>query len=149
MTQLEKILEMIGRPSDAALQAVNSPFAAAIMEQIPPQGPNCSWDSYWQASGATPDAVSLLARLLVFDPRKRFSAQDALQCQYVGAFHDPRSEINAVFKVNSRLHLDDNQKRSTSVYRDQLYQLISSNSKSHGDRRAGDASTRRNMLSHR
>uniref|UniRef100_A0A7S2HNI7 Mitogen-activated protein kinase n=1 Tax=Haptolina brevifila TaxID=156173 RepID=A0A7S2HNI7_9EUKA len=133
INQLEKIIELCGSPDSASISAINSPFVDAIMGQIDTKEPMPHhWSQHWEAYKATPQATALLERLLVFDPRKRLTAQDALQWEYVGAFHDARSELTAEFKVKSRLPLDDNQKRTTAVYREQLYQLIASNGKTRG-----------------
>ena len=38
-------------------------------------------------------AVDLLEKLLVFDPRMRLSAQDAISHPYLASFHDPDDEV--------------------------------------------------------
>jgi len=41
---------------------------------------------------ADPQAIELLERMLVFDPRKRVRAGDALADQYLSLYHDPTDE---------------------------------------------------------
>jgi serine/threonine protein kinase len=78
--------------------------------------------------------------MLEFDPTKRISAEDSLNHPYIHQFHDPSVERQATFKVTdddetkrrvpsaakgSRPSLiDDDDKRSTAFYRDQLYAAI-------------------------
>ena len=69
--------------------------------------------------GAPPDGLDLLRRLLVFDPRARLSAAEALSHPYVSAFACPADEPCA--PRPARAPLDDNTKLSVAEYRDSLY----------------------------
>lgn len=69
--------------------------------------------------GAPPDGLDLLRRLLVFDPRARLSATEALAHPYVAAFACPADEPAA--PRPARAPLDDNTKLSVAEYRDSLY----------------------------
>ena len=60
--------------------------------------------------------------MLQFDPSKRLSAEEALSHAYVNQFHDPGVERKADFKV--QVVIDDNEKKSTAVYRERLYHEI-------------------------
>ena len=39
-----------------------------------------------------PDAINLLEKMLVFDPRKRIDATQSLAHEYVAPYHDPTDE---------------------------------------------------------
>jgi p38 MAP kinase len=39
-----------------------------------------------------PDAIDLLEKMLVFDPRKRIDATQSLDHEYVSPYHDPNDE---------------------------------------------------------
>ena len=71
---------------------------------------------------ASDDAIDLMIRLLEFDPAKRITAQEALSHPYIAQFHDPSVERDATFKV--RVDVDDDEKRPTAFYRDELYKLV-------------------------
>jgi len=40
----------------------------------------------------TPSAIDLLERMLVFDPKKRITATEALAHEYLAPYHDPTDE---------------------------------------------------------
>ncbi len=39
MHQLDRIIEVTGRPSPDDIEAINSPFAATMLESLPPSNP--------------------------------------------------------------------------------------------------------------
>lgn len=47
-----------------------------------------------------PDALDLLERMLVFDPRKRIDAAESLSHAYVAPYHDPTDEPVAAEKFD-------------------------------------------------
>lgn len=121
INQLEKIIELTGYPTDDEKESVNSPFAATLLESIPKDRPTVS-DWRDRFPNASDDAIDLLQKLLQFDPSKRLSAEEALSHAYVNQFHDPGVERKADFKV--QVVIDDNEKKSTAVYRERLYHEI-------------------------
>lgn len=72
---------------------------------------------------ASADAIDLMIGLLHFEPHKRLTAEEALQHRYIQQFHDPAAERIAERKVLPSI--DDDDKKSTAFYRDQLYRQIS------------------------
>ena len=87
---------------------------------------------------ASADAIDLMIRLLEFDPNKRITAQQALEHPYIAQFHDPSVERDAPMKVT--IEVDDDDKKSTAYYRDELYKLVSrERGQSGGSSRATDA----------
>lgn len=90
---------------------------------------------------ATDDAIHLLIHLMQFDPKKRISAETALEHPYIAQFHDPSVERTANRAV--RPIIPDDEKKSTNFYREQLYAQINiSNKKSVQDSRRGPVSGR-------
>ena len=63
MNQLEKILEVTGRPSKGDIDAINSPFAATMLESLPMSRPKPLSDMFPQARQlAWTRAVQILSR---------------------------------------------------------------------------------------
>lgn len=73
---------------------------------------------------ASSDAIDLLNKLLVFNPIKRLTAEQALSHAYVSKFHDESEEI----ELNSSviIPLNDDVRLSVDDYRNKLYEIMSS-----------------------
>ena len=120
MNQLERIIQLTG--SSHHLNDV-SPFSRKMVEQISVRD-GAGSDETWKASfpNASADALDLLKKLLLLDPHNRITAHDALSHPYVTQFHMPKVEREAPRGVS--VPIDDNDKKSTHVYRDRLYAEI-------------------------
>ena len=129
LNQLERVMEISGRPSDEDKAAIQSPHAATMLDSIPAMKQKPLAELYPQASK---DALDLMERTLYFNPDKRLSAEDALPSSakdkdgrpltchpYVAKFHDPANE--PVLAAPVRIPIDDNTKFSIAEYRDKLY----------------------------
>lgn len=57
---------------------------------------------------AHPDAIDLMQKLLVFNPKKRLTAEEALNHPFVRDFHNPQDEPSA--KQPITIPIDDNKK---------------------------------------
>jgi len=119
MNQLDRILELTGQPSDEDLESIQSPFALTMLDTLPPVTKRSYKELY---PAASPEALDLLQHLLSFNPNKRYTAEDALEHPYVGAFHNPEEEISSDHKIE--ISIDDNQKRTIEEYRGKLYEDI-------------------------
>ena len=119
MNQLERVLEVVGKPSAEDLAAARSPFAATMIDSLPALRSRPLKDLF---PGAHPDAVDLIMRCMTFNPDKRISAYEALRHRYVAAFHDAAEEHPCPKPL--RIHVDDNVKYSAADYRDRLYREI-------------------------
>ena len=75
-------------------------------------------------SGYTHDevAIDLLLKLLVFNPKKRLTAEEALEHPYVADFHNLEEEIICDHKIE--IPLDDNNKFTKEEYRQKLYDVV-------------------------
>ena len=148
--QLEKIARVCGCPSQQECDAI-SPFANSIRSQLhsgetPHSGarnvrgtddpsaeadrPSAEADrNHFRRfqqhfpSSASEDGIDLLVHLLHFMPKKRLTADEALDHPYVGQFHDPAVERKASAPV--RPTMDDNTKLNIRSYRDAIYKDIS------------------------
>lgn len=119
MNQLDRIIEVTGRPNAEDIEAIKSPFAATMLESLPPSNPRSLSDMYPDASA---DALDLLRKLLQFNPNKRITADEALAHAFVSQFHNPADE--PVCDRIIRIPIDDNHKYSISEYRNKLYNDI-------------------------
>ena len=120
--QLQKVMELTGYPTDAEVASMRSPYAATMLESLPTMAPAAA--DRWQRRfpGASADAIELMKALLAFDPAQRPSAEQALAHPYVAQFHDLAAEKVAERKVE--MVIDDNVKKTTAVYREMLYHVI-------------------------
>jgi mitogen-activated protein kinase 15 len=119
MNQLDRILEVTGHPSQDDVDAIESPFAATMLESLPKTRAKSFRDLFPHASA---EAEDLLRRLLHFNPHKRITAEEALRHPYVAQFHNPADEPACDHTIT--IPIDDNVKYSISDYRDKLYSEI-------------------------
>ena len=116
MNQLDRILEVTGRPSAEDIQSIESPFAATMVASMKaPETPRLEA----KFPSASPEALDLLSKLMHFNPEKRISAEEALQHPYCVQFYNPDDEQVAGRTIT--ITIDDNTKYSISQYRDRLY----------------------------
>lgn len=100
--------QVTGRPSAEDIESIKSPFAANMLESLPPSKPRFLSDMFPHAS---PDALDLLRRCLKFNPSKRITAEEALSHPYVAQFHNEVEE--PVYPTPPiKIALDDNTKVS-------------------------------------
>uniref|UniRef100_A0A8C2INK7 Mitogen-activated protein kinase 15 n=1 Tax=Cyprinus carpio TaxID=7962 RepID=A0A8C2INK7_CYPCA len=119
INQIEKIMSAIPHPSTEDVLAIRSEYGASVIQRmlLRPQVPI---DEILPAS-VPPDALDLVQRLLVFNPDKRLSAEEALQHPYVSKFHNPAREPSLVYDVI--LPVDDDVQLSVTQYRNKLYEV--------------------------
>ena len=69
-----------------------------------------------------PVAIDLLGKLLLFNPKKRLTAEEALEHPYVADFHNVEEEIVCDHKI--RIPVDDNVKYGQEDYKRKLYDVV-------------------------
>ncbi|KAE8657304.1 Mitogen-activated protein kinase-like protein MMK2 [Hibiscus syriacus] len=87
--QLRLITELIGSPDDASLGFLRSNNARRYFRQLP-QCRKQQFSARFPNMSAA--AVDLLERMLVFDPNKRITVEDALCHPYLSSLHDTNDE---------------------------------------------------------
>jgi len=118
--QIDRIIEVIGRPTKEDINDIQSEFAAQLLENLlEPQNPRSLESMYPMADS---DAIDMMRQLLTFSPTKRMTANQALAHPYVAQFHVPEEEVEC--QKNIVIPLDDNKKLTVSAYRDELYTSI-------------------------
>ncbi|KAM8814162.1 mitogen-activated protein kinase 7 isoform 2-T2 [Rhynchonycteris naso] len=87
--QLQLIMMVLGTPSPAVIQAVGAERVRAYIQSLPPRQP-VPWETVYP--GADRQALSLLGRMLRFEPSARISAASALRHPFLAKYHDPDDE---------------------------------------------------------
>ena len=85
MNQLDRVIEVTGRPSKEDIESIKSPFAATMLESLPPTKAKSLKEIFPTASV---DAVNLIEACLQFNPSNRITVLDALKHPYVASFHN-------------------------------------------------------------
>lgn len=80
LNQLDRVMEVIGRPTQDDIDAIDCPLAQTMLESLPPTKPKRLRDIFPTASD---DSLDLLKSLLHFNPHKRLTAEQALRHPYV------------------------------------------------------------------
>ncbi|CAD7936392.1 unnamed protein product [Amoebophrya sp. A120] len=121
MNQLDRILEVTGRPSAEDVAALQSPFAETMLESLPSNRHRTLDNNRFKEMfpSASNEALSFLRECLKFNPQRRISAEKSLHHAYVAQFHNPADEPSCPKPIS--IPLDDNTKLSVADYRDKLY----------------------------
>lgn len=120
INQIEKIMSAIPHPSPEDVLAIKSEYGSSVIQRmlLKPQVP---LEDLLPPS-VPPDALDLLRGLLVFNPDKRLTAEQALQHPYVARFHSPSKEPALNYDVV--LSVDDDVQLSVVQYRNKLYEMM-------------------------
>uniref|UniRef100_A0A8C5J4F6 Mitogen-activated protein kinase 15 n=1 Tax=Junco hyemalis TaxID=40217 RepID=A0A8C5J4F6_JUNHY len=122
MNQIEQILRVIPAPSPEDILALQSEYKASVINLyhfLLTSRQRVAFEEIFPPSTPLP-ALDLLKKLLVFNPDKRFTAEEALQHPYVSRFHCPSREPSLDFDVI--LPLGDDVQLSVAEYRNKLYE---------------------------
>ncbi|KAJ2770053.1 MAPK protein hog1 [Coemansia nantahalensis] len=95
--QFSIITELLGTPPDDVIQTIGSENTLRFVQTLPRRDP-----VPFSARFPTIDplAVDLLEKMLVFDPRRRITAADALAHPYLESYHDEADEPVSVSKFD-------------------------------------------------
>jgi mitogen-activated protein kinase 15 len=129
LNQLELICEVMGRPSDEEIEAMKSPFAQTMLDNLKPESTSKlpgSWAVIYPKASA--EAIDLLNKLMQWHPGKRLTAREGMSHPYCRRFIDSdpfdADPLNRVAPAKVETPFDDNDKKSTAVYREKLYEEI-------------------------
>jgi mitogen-activated protein kinase 15 len=133
LNQLEKICEAVGRPTTDEVAAMKSPFAQTMLDNIQVRGGKepIKWSDMYPKAG--PDAADMMNKLMQWDPQKRLTAIEGMSHPYCVQFieSDPHCE-DPLRRKASRIvtvPFDDNDKKTTQIYRERLYDEINRKAK--------------------
>ncbi|MBW0522551.1 hypothetical protein O181_062266 [Austropuccinia psidii MF-1] len=102
--QLNQILHYLGTPSEETLRRVGSPRAQDYIRLLPHK-PGVPFSQLF--TGANPQALDLLGKLLAFDPAERITCNEALRHPYLSIWHDPEDEIDIEKKFDFGFESED------------------------------------------
>ncbi|NWH54170.1 MK15 kinase, partial [Fregata magnificens] len=120
VNQIEQILRVIPAPSPEDILAMQSDYRASVINRMSSRQ-RVTFEEILPSSTPLP-ALDLLKKLLVFNPDKRLTAEEALQHPYVKRFHCPAREPSLDYDVI--LPLGDDIQLPAAEYRNKLYEMI-------------------------
>ncbi|XP_072707740.1 mitogen-activated protein kinase 15 isoform X2 [Ciconia boyciana] len=120
VNQIEQILRVVPAPSPEDILAMQSDYRASVINHMSSRQ-RVTFEEILPSSTPLP-ALDLLKKLLVFNPEKRLTAEEALQHPYVKRFHCPAREPSLDYDVI--LPLGDDIQLSVAEYRNKLYEMI-------------------------
>ncbi|NXQ32251.1 MK15 kinase, partial [Alaudala cheleensis] len=122
MNQIEQILRVIPAPSPEGRTLLQGSYQKkGLYHLLLTHRQRVAFEEIFPPSAPLP-ALDLLRKLLVFNPDKRLTAEEALQHPYVSRFHCPSREPSLDFDVI--LPLGDDVQLSVAEYRNKLYEMI-------------------------
>merc|ERR1711991_406168 len=119
MNQLDRIIEVSGRPSPEDIAAIDAPYAQTMLESLGDVKVRKLEDIFPNASA---DAIDLMQKLLDFSPVARYNIDQTLEHPFVGQFHNADDEPTCDHTIE--IKMDDNHKYKIAEYRQQLYDDI-------------------------
>ena len=140
LNQLERICEIVGRPSPDEVASMRSPFASTMLDNIKVSssasgsGLFGKWSDTYAKAG--PEAMDLLEKLMQWDPSKRLTALEGMSHPYCKQFIETDPHCTDPLRRVAARHVstpfDDNDKKTTQVYRERLYEEIHRKGSSRG-----------------
>merc|ERR1719491_2283877 len=85
MHQLKLIVQTLGHPSDKDLAFINNKRYIRGIPRVTPKPLNVLFPT------ASKDAINMLKNMLQFNPKKRISAEDALNHSWIRHLNSPKS----------------------------------------------------------
>ena len=118
LNQLNKILEVTGKPNKEDILSIQSELAQNMIENI---------NNFKQKNlkvlfpKATAIELDLLGRLLQFNPNKRINVLEALEHPYVADFHEQYAESEIECEKPIKLDINDKIKYTVKEYKQKLF----------------------------
>lgn len=85
MKQLDKIIEILGYPSEEDLTFINSEHTLNYIKKLPKTKGSINWNE--KIPNANPMAIDLLKKMLSFSPENRITIEEAIKHPYFESFH--------------------------------------------------------------
>lgn len=99
------IIELVGNPPKEVVDQIHNPKNKEFIESFPKTKGK---DFKTLFKGANPDAIDLLQKLLIFDPKKRITIEEALEHPYMSQLHfkddEPTTDLVSAFDFDFELY---------------------------------------------
>uniref|UniRef100_A0A8R1I8S4 mitogen-activated protein kinase n=1 Tax=Caenorhabditis japonica TaxID=281687 RepID=A0A8R1I8S4_CAEJA len=120
--QYQKITQLCGSPDEELLQKIENDNSSAMKAVIQsyPSHERRDFREVFADHHPSDDFIDLIEKLLVLDPEKRITVEEAIQHPYLADFSLPDDEPRA----DHIFDLDDSQKRTRSEWRDAVWKEI-------------------------
>ncbi|CAD8058732.1 unnamed protein product [Paramecium sonneborni] len=115
LNQIEKIIELIGRPKQEDLELINAPLAQQVLDGISMQKRK-SFAGFFP--NTTPDFIDFIRQCLNWNPQKRITIDEALKHQLMKEFVNTEDE--KTLKSIIRIPFNENKKLTIKDYRDKI-----------------------------
>jgi len=89
LDQLQRIIAVLGTPSPVDMEYITNDKALDYMKSLPKRSKLPLKNLY---ADATPEALDLLEKMLVFNPEKRYTAEECLAHPYFEEYHSAEAE---------------------------------------------------------
>jgi len=143
MNQLDRIIEVTGKPSTHVLAEIDAPYAATMIDSLGESKPRKLKEMF---PNATDDALDLMAKLLDFSPVSRYTIEQTLSHPYVAQFHSPDDEPVCTKPIV--IPLNDDKKFKINDYRKKLYDdIIQKKKKERKKKEKGSSSSKKKSSS--
>lgn len=86
------ITELLGTPPDDVVQTIGSESTLKFVKSLPHRDRTPFSERFKESAVIDPVAIDLLEKMLVFDPRQRVTADEALAHPYLAEYHDEADE---------------------------------------------------------
>ncbi|GAV06879.1 hypothetical protein RvY_16793 [Ramazzottius varieornatus] len=121
--QINFIRGAMSEPTTDDLHYCDTSLVRSVFNYPPHRDFRRPLESYMRSSGAAPEAVDLIRRLLHWDPDKRIDLMKAMRHPYVNAYYDPHNVYISDIAVTPFIS-DDKHFEDPSVYREALYEIL-------------------------
>jgi mitogen-activated protein kinase 15 len=124
LNQIEKIVEVLGKPTKEDLDDIGSPMGHTIMHSINHKR-TLKLQNYF--FGANENSMDLLSKMLEFNPKKRISAAEALDHKYLETCQDEEDLARLrEMAIDNRVIMgfDDNELSHPEEYCQRLIEFI-------------------------
>eukprot|EP01097_Dermamoeba_algensis_P011848 TRINITY_DN932_c0_g1_i3.p1 TRINITY_DN932_c0_g1~~TRINITY_DN932_c0_g1_i3.p1 ORF type:complete len:185 (+),score=34.00 TRINITY_DN932_c0_g1_i3:729-1283(+) len=119
--QINRIIEILGSPEEEDICAIHNDMARQYIRSLGKKA-KIPWDKIF-SNVANPLAINLLERMLVFNPLKRITVEEALSHPYLSYFHDEEDEptLDVPFSFDFEKHDLPLEVYKELVYKEMLY----------------------------
>lgn len=121
LNQMEKIISAVGHPTPSDIQSMRSQFVNELLDSLDEIKMNPLRS---QLASHNRDAVDLICKLLVFNPKNRLTAVEAMRHPYVAQFCTPAELRDDPPMDPITLNFSDYERLSVDNYRDALHKDI-------------------------